>query len=205
MKWFCLVPLIILGSQLGCQAPTVPSQSTTEEAKALTFSREALNGNQIPFERQKTYLAMALPFAPTARLREQLEKKLGRELIHRGEAHITVVTPPEAEKIAPYVTIEEVQQIAETSQIQNAQVSAVCLGRGVARADQTYFIVVQSDDLRAIRRAIQKRVLDRGGNLRLFQADHFFPHVTVGFTSRDLHEGDGVIKNARSCLYQLAQ
>lgn len=45
-----------------------------------------------------SYLAMNLPFEPIEALRKELERRESVSLAHRGEAHITVITPPEFDK-----------------------------------------------------------------------------------------------------------
>lgn len=59
---------------------------------------------------------------------------------------------------------------------------------------------VNSPDLVAIRKEIQELYVSRGGDGRLFEANHYYPHITVGFSKQDLHEADGVIKDKNSCI-----
>ena len=58
----------------------------------------------------------------------------------------------------------------------------------------TYFVVVQSEDLISIRKKIQDSFVGKGGDKNDFNPLNYFPHITLGFTKRDLHESDGVIK-----------
>jgi len=51
-----------------------------------------------------------------------------------------------------------------------------------------------------IRREIEKLYRKRGGEGALFQAESFWPHVTVGFTYRDMFLEDGVFKGLNSCF-----
>lgn len=64
----------------------------------------------------------------------------------------------------------------------------------------TVYLVVQSPDLVERRKALRNQFERNGGRTGDFDADRFFPHITVGFTGRDLHESDGVIKNNDSCV-----
>jgi 2'-5' RNA ligase len=156
------------------------------------------------------YLAMNLPFAPVQNLREQLERLLGKTgttpLKHRGEAHITVITPPEYAKVLSKVlSMNDVNRIADSLHIQRAKFDVLCVGRAQialdGRPEQTYFVVVQSADLLAIRRAVFKRYVERGGEPSLFDPTHFYPHITIGFSKRDLHEeGDNVRKGQQCCI-----
>jgi len=51
-----------------------------------------------------------------------------------------------------------------------------------------------------IRREIQKLYVKKGGVGALFEAEAFWPHVTVGFTYRDMFLEDGVFKGHNSCF-----
>lgn len=85
--------------------------------------------------------------------------------------------------------------------IQGSNFDVTCLGSGKKDKDHTYFIVVESQDLVEIRKDVQKLFVHRGGDPLAFNPTKFYPHITLGFTTRDLHESDGVIKDKRSCLY----
>jgi hypothetical protein len=53
----------------------------------------------ITFLENKSHLAMNIPYIPVESLRKEVEKRLGSDLKNRGEAHITVITPPEYERL----------------------------------------------------------------------------------------------------------
>lgn len=76
-------------------------------------------------------------------------------------------------------------------------------GRKGKKEIKTYFLVVGSPALLAIRKKISKLFVEKGGQAKDFVADNFFPHVTIGFTQRDLFESDGVVKDATSCILPL--
>lgn len=153
------------------------------------------------FISHRDYLAMNLPFEPVREVLLQLERS-GLRLNNRGEAHITVITPPEFAKLASELAMVDIERIAAL--IQKARFRVICLGRGTKGQDQTFFLVVESDDLKQIRRKIAAEFKTRGGAPTDFDPDRFYPHVTVGFKKRDLHEADGVIKDHRSCVSSLA-
>ena len=98
------------------------------------------------------------------------------------------------------VTIEEIDHIARRMNIQASKFKVVCLGRGTKDDMSTYYVVVKSEDLLNIRKEIETLFIKKGGEKRKFRAENFFPHITVGFTKRDLHESDGVIKDETSCI-----
>ncbi len=64
----------------------------------------------------------------------------------------------------------------------------------------TVYLVVQSPDLVERRRSLRHKFESNGGRVGDFDADMFFPDITVGYTERDLHESDGVIKNTDSSV-----
>lgn len=156
----------------------------------------------------RNYLAQNVHYPPVERLREDLEAKIGAPLKNRGEAHITVVTPVEYDNVlSPRLPIAKINEIARASSIQSLPFEPVCLGRGQVaiegRDEQTYYIVVTAPKLVDLRRQIAKAFVDAGGDPAAFRAEDFNPHITVGFTRRDLHAEDGVVKDAKSCLYSL--
>jgi 2'-5' RNA ligase len=132
-----------------------------------------------------------------------IEKTIGRKLTNRGEAHITVVTPLEFDQVLkPFLTIEEINKIAKDNSIQESSFDILCIGSGRKELDgvneETFFFVVESPDLLKIRHKIQEAFEAAGGKKSLFNGNYFFPHITIGFTKRDLHISDQVIKDDRS-------
>lgn len=157
-----------------------------------------------------TYLTMEINYKPMKYLFDQVNRVHPRNLKNRGEAHITVITPVEYNKVLrPFVSMKEIDQIAQMMYIQQSQFQVVCLGRGVAnlngKREETFYVVVKSEDLLDIRRQVRDLFVARGGDARAFNPEHFFPHITLGFTARDLHESNGVIKNSRSCVARLTE
>lgn len=152
-----------------------------------------------------SYLQMNLPHAPMIDLLSQVSKKENVQLKTRGEAHITVVTPVEYWQVlrTANVTMGEIEAIAEEREIQASRFEVVCLGQGslqiANKLEKTFFVVVKSDDLIRLREEIQRLFISKGGDKALFQPGNFYPHITLGFTERDLHESDGVFKDQRSC------
>lgn len=157
------------------------------------------------------YLAMNLPFAPVETLWKALEKALGGvALKNRGEAHITVVAPPEFTSVLSKVlTMQEINEIATSLKIQSARFTPLCVGRAQVtlegKMEQTYYVVVQSEDLVNIRRAVFRKYCEKGGEPSLWDPQHYYPHITVGFTKQDLHEeSNGVRKGVNSYFLDIA-
>jgi 2'-5' RNA ligase len=149
------------------------------------------------------YLAMSINYPSIEQFNKQLIASVGK-LNNRGEAHITVITPIEYyDVLRDKLTIEQLDQIAQAQHIQASEFKPVCLGRGQAKLkgdwQQAYFIVVKSAALLKIRQSIEALYIKHGGGADDFEPAKFYPHITVGFSDRDLHLSDGVIKDKRSC------
>jgi 2'-5' RNA ligase len=173
--------------------------------KKLSLDK-ARNINFIKHEDQTSYLMLNLNYEPFKEYFEKADQYTYSPLKTRGEAHITVITPPEfQDDLTKFVSIKEIDEIAEKMNIQKSNFKPLCMGKGSFVENEkyleSYFIVVESEDLLNIRKEIAKLYKSRGG--LKFDPLHFNPHITLGFTDRDLYEGDGVIKNITSCLKTL--
>lgn len=180
----------------------------------LSLDSTVKNGETVEFlkasgpGRLDNYLTMNLPYEPIQKLFKQIEVSEKTVLKSRGEAHITVLTPLEYwDTLKSFVAMDEINQIAEDMKIQSSQFEVLCLGKAQAvlndKQQQTYFVVVRSNDLLKIRHKIQKLFVAKGGKEKDFDPNHFYPHITVAFSERDLHEADGVIKDSNHCAYSI--
>lgn len=188
---------------------------------ALNLSAEMLENQTLPFiehvgpvdDRFGTTLAMNVQYDPILSLRDQLREEL--KLVEplrfftgfakNGEAHVTVVTPVEYhDKLRAFVAPERMNEIATRFDIQASELRVLGLGKGEAvlgnKQEQTYFVIVKAPNLLRIRRAIYREYIRNGGPKDGWNPDHFFPHVTVGYTARDLHEDDGILKDVEHSL-----
>jgi len=155
-----------------------------------------------------SYLAMSIKFPPVEKLFKEVSRQNKWPLITRGEAHITVITPLEySDVLKEKISMQEIETIAKRNRIQSLYFDIICLGRGQARLagklQETYFIVVSSSDLLRVRREVHDLFKARGGNAEAFDPTNYYPHITLGFSQRDLHETDGVIKDNTSCYADL--
>jgi hypothetical protein len=174
----------------------------------FTLEKSIFETQKIPFKSHQgkkefdTYLTMELPFAPVEKLLKELEKKIGKKLKTRKEAHITVVTPTEYfHKLSPIISMNKIENIAKNLKIQNSPFKVVCLGKAQVKKDETYFLIIESEALLKIRSEITKEFIMNRGPTGLFRPiKDYFPHITIGFTKRDLHIEDGVIKNKDTCI-----
>lgn len=156
----------------------------------------------------KTYLALDLPYAPFESLRRQVESAQKIVLKNRGEAHITVLTPPEFKRLEKKISMKEINELAQQLKLQESPYRPLCVGKGKGPSapdlGETYFVVMEAEKLFEIRQKILALYVAKGGNAKDFDPEVFYPHVTLGFTQRDLHLEDGVIKDASACVYSLS-
>ncbi|GIL21271.1 MAG: hypothetical protein BroJett041_23850 [Candidatus Jettenia caeni] len=160
-----------------------------------------------PFIPHDTWLAINVDPKPADQIRSQLDQLSQMTHKHRGEAHITIITPPEYEKLKKYISMTEINKIALDSGINQIQWRNICLGSGAINFDgktlKTYFVVVDSPELVRFREVIEAKAQSLGARSGDFKAQTYYPHITIGFTDRDLHESDGVIKDEKSCNFEL--
>jgi hypothetical protein len=212
---FVCLPFDTLAQSVQVGAATHSTSSTSASVAPIVLSK-ALHGTAPFLSHSGTgafdnYLAMNLPFEPIRTLHKAVEQRLGRTLINRGEAHITIIKPTEYSAVLGKVlTMHEIDSIALALHIQQAAWSVVCLGRAQypinGTLEQTYYVVVRSEDMLAIRKAIFVRFVERGGEPSLFDPSHVYLHITVGFTKQDLHEEvQGVRKSENSCLWAIEE
>lgn len=155
-------------------------------------------------------LALNIPYEPIKAMRPQIEKVIERPLKFLkswnplGEAHVTVITPPEFFMVLGkpnMLTMDDIDSIARANKIQNADLIVLGIGSGKKEingvSEETFFVIVDSLKLRHIRNEIWKLYVKRGGDPKSWDPTWFFPHITIGYTEQDIHEPD-VIKNLRS-------
>lgn len=147
-------------------------------------------------------------YEPVMKLVPQIEKRYGVKLKTRGEAHITVITPPEAQGwfnadkkgINFLISTEEIQQKYMLS-MQKTGFEVVCLGKqedGMGKV--AYYLVVKAPELLAMREEIQLELERRAlftGKSTSFKANKFYAHITLGFIKGDVH---GVSKGPETCI-----
>jgi hypothetical protein len=149
---------------------------------------------------KEIYLARNISFQPIAELCDQISNAYC-VLKNRGEAHITIVTPPEyTSKLNGFVSVEEMNSVAWEHDIQGVPFDIIGLGSGSisveGRVEETFYLVVRSPGLNQIRETIFNLALSRGA--KYSDEFVFYPHITVGFTLRDLFIQDGIIKDSQS-------
>jgi len=197
---------------IGKVPPPYKPLTWTKTATRFTLSNQIYRTDLVKFESFigpkpfQTWLQQTLDYSLVKPLFEQVQAHIRKPLKNRAEAHITVITPPEFDQVLKPagVTMEEINKIAKPW-IQKAEFTVKCLGRArinlnyQAEKDDAYFVVVDSLDLLRIREEIEKLFITKGGEPSLFDANAFWPHMTLGFTTRDMFSGDGVWKGQNAC------
>jgi 2'-5' RNA ligase len=186
------------------------SNIALSQTKEVKISTDIYFNQDEPFLTHENALAMNIKPGPIKSLRSQIESSLGIKLDYfkgwnaEGEAHVTVITPPEFEILKSKLTMRELNAIAERYDIQLSRLMILGLGRARTKVEgkeeSAHFLIVDSYDLRTIRQMIFYEFTRRGGERSAFDPSWFFPHITIGYTKRDLHESDGVIKNLKFAL-----
>lgn len=212
--------LFVLGSSLwtlsACRSTQHSSlhDDATDPRPIFNVSAELFQNSSLPFlthisaDPMQNYLAMNIQYAPVEALREELQKQLPYKLKNRGEAHITVINPIEYKtNLMSAISMDTIHQIAQAHAIQSSSFQALCLGHGSKVLDgvleHAWFIVLRSPQLLTLRQEIQDAFLTAGGEKGRFDSQLYYPHITLGFTKRDLHLEDGVVKDESSCVYDL--
>jgi 2'-5' RNA ligase len=154
----------------------------------------------------KDWLAEPVELSKIDQLRSQLETISKLSLKSRGEAHITVISPPEFNILKSKLSMSEINIIAEHLNIEKAKWTPICVAQANLKNKPNsivFYIIVKSEELIKIRNEISTSFLKKGGAPAEFDPLHYFPHITIGFTDRDLYEQDGVIKDTRNCVFDL--
>jgi len=176
----------------------------------LRMDPETGNAGSMAFETHTNPYTLALntPLPPIIFLRSQIASELSLTLNFftgwnpAGEAHVTVITPPEfINVLSAKLTEEDINRIASEYNIQGADLKIMGLGSGKAvvgaETHETFFLIVDSLKLREIRHAIHSAFVKKGGNPSAFDPSWYFPHITVGYTHSDVHEYQGLIKSVK--------
>lgn len=138
------------------------------------------------------YLSYPLEYSDYQRILNSLENSLRIKLKNRGEAHITLITPPEYAELKKFISEEELHQRTAEFLETKPLFRHICIGEGVLAEKKTYFIVISSKDIYNFR-----KTLSNPGST--FDPNNYYPHITLGFTDHDLHIQDGLIKDTNRC------
>lgn len=150
------------------------------------------------------YLVIDLPYPPIKRLRQEIEETFQVDLTQtekkRGkEAHLTVLTPPEYWSLHSHLKMQEINA-KFLDQLQKLTFRIKCLAKAEKDGIQTFFLVAESEEIIQFREKIYQLFISNGGDPRAFNPRVYYPHITVGFNKRDLHERDEILKSSSYCV-----
>ncbi|KAF9272799.1 hypothetical protein BGZ68_002082 [Mortierella alpina] len=193
--------------------------------EAIVVNRSILNTADVPFKSHNgtkpysSWVGLTLDYSyikPVFNLIKATESIANGTLRTRGEAHITVITPPEFDRILrpAGVTIQHLDDLATTGlqkdRLQKAKFGFECLGRvqvvskpGNVFQQAVQIILKDYGDLVDYRWDVFSLFVKKGGNPALFDPENFSPHITLGFRHRDIFEVDGVFKRKNACIRQI--
>lgn len=177
----------------------------------VASDKKYIDASFMPFITRANTLPLNVPYDSIQQLRYDLQKELGTRLYFmtnwdpQGEAHVTVVTPVEYEEVlSKYLTMREINNIALKNNIQDTTLKVLGIGKGSMiinkKNEDTYFLIVSAPKLLKIRKEISKEIIKRGASKEQpeFRPQEFYPHITIGYTLKDLHIQDGVIKDMQN-------
>lgn len=204
IKGFTLIISLVWG---GCRHTETASPPPSQGEAVIHVAPEVLATHKLDWTAKSQYVDVKVPYEPIAQLKKEIEAREGVTLQSRGEAHITVITPPEMSVLRTRLSLEQINGTIEKSRVQSIPIQLQCLGRGqLKQGDRrlaTYYLLVQAPGLLQVREKLRQLFSAAGGERQAFSVERFRPHITVGFTERDLHSEDGVIKDSRSCIYRV--
>lgn len=156
------------------------------------------------------WVGLDLNYSQYEKYRHFVEQKTGLTLKHRGEAHITLITPPEFKnQFQSIIDLQQLENLRDSQQESLKNFKELCIGRAEKRIDgkieSTWFVVVEGEGLLNYRQAANDLLKKKKASVQseAFARSSWNPHITLGFTLRDLHDSDGIVKNSSQCVYQL--
>lgn len=197
MKYIIKITLFLFSiSVLGSEYTISKKVFNTHSLKPIHSS-----GNH----RLENYFLFQVPSGPIKSLRKQIELNEGIKLRSSENSYITIIGPMEYwNKLKSKISIEEINRLALESNIQSSKFNIRCLGRGegkfVYKGHYVYFLVVDSPELADFRHRVKESFVKHGGRRQDFIPEHFFPHITIGYTLKNFYYQHGVIKNDSSCI-----
>ncbi|KAF9959328.1 hypothetical protein BGZ70_008883 [Mortierella alpina] len=224
MRFFIVLLLTVAlaaSAVLGESTPQRPLSSKLKD-DTIVIDRNVFNTADTPFRPHNgtkpftNWVGLTLDYSyiqPVFNLIMSTESIANGTLRTRGEAHITVITPPEFDRVLrpAGVTINELDDLAtagpQRNRLQKAKFGMECLGRvQVVTKPKNVFqqalqiILKEYEDLVEYRWDVFNLFVQKGGNPALFDPENFSPHITLGYRHRDIFEGDGVFKRKNACI-----
>ncbi len=196
-----------LSSEIFIPVKDYDHQFTKDRAviKPLYYPKEGYN----PFRELKSYIETNFD-KYTSDIDNLKDYKINeKKLDDRGEAHITLITPPEGKSyfrgtdrigIDEYYPIDKIIKDFE-KRILAFDFEVVCLGRQVEPAKKliVFYLVVKNPAFNKLRKTIFNIAEDnRGTQLpKIHPLDPYYAHITIGYISGDVYN---VSKGTDTCI-----
>ncbi len=182
----------------------------------LTFAEVLLSKNifrHVPFSSQYSEdgaLIRSVDYRSVNDLIPQIEKQFesllnGQKLVDRNEAHITVITPPEA-KTGFFPGSIGIDKVLPTDKminlfkprLQNTTFNIICVGmQKNNKGNIVFYLVVDSSDIIGIRKEVYDIVRVKDPSIPFKPTGSYYPHITIGYIGGDVH---GVSKGSETCV-----
>jgi 2'-5' RNA ligase len=169
-------------------------------AQNIYLSREVYK--KVPFSSQFSEdgaIIRNVDYRSVNALVAQLNEIYNIELKDRGEAHITVITPPEFKSsISKVFSIDELLNRYRGS-LQDTSFDVVCVGSRRSQDEQkvVFYLVVKSPELFELRKNLANEGNARSALPLSFDPKAFWPHITIGYINGDVFE---FTKGVESCV-----
>lgn len=176
--------------------------------QTIPLSKEIVAVDKRPdFVSHADWVAVPLQFASIDQLRQNLEKIIKAKLQNRGEAHITIITPPEWSILSQVLKMEDLERLALKERLMKNTFKVKCLKKVTAsikgRGEDSWFVALKSPGMKDFRQEVWRLYVARGGSPEDFKWQRWAPHITVGFTARDLHDEDQINKEKVGCAMEI--
>ncbi|KAJ3274741.1 hypothetical protein HDV01_002263 [Terramyces sp. JEL0728] len=202
-----------LAAALAAVASAQLTQVNTKFTAKPKVDAALLDSSKVPFSNHtgtalfSSYVIQNLDFTLVKPVFDFVNATVGN-LKSRGEAHITVIQPPEFDNsLKGFLTMNQINKIVLDNNLQSTPFKIVCLGHqsqidnlAVGVRHNVYNLLVESPGLVLIRRKVYDAFVAAGGDPSNFNPDDFLPHITVGFDEKDWFEADNVYKTQHTCV-----
>ncbi|KAL6762462.1 hypothetical protein V8C86DRAFT_2518281 [Haematococcus lacustris] len=187
-------------------------------APLFRVDKQALDGSKVAFTPRVfgnatnkyagSWLGFQLSWALYEPIFAQLNSTAGvAPLVNRADVYITTISTAEYAVLSSLssITIQDINAIAMASDIQASSFVPHCVARfrkslvTPAVVDEAYNVPASSADLVAIRQRVSDLYQMLGGEPGMFNPTSFLPHITLGFSRRNMGDADGVFKGENAC------
>jgi hypothetical protein len=186
-------------------------QASIPESPALpelTIERRMLSASELSWQPRADHVAMQIPYEPLRRLKDELERREGMSLQSRPDASLLVLNPQELKILRTRLGLEEIHQFIAKTELQKIPYRPLCLG--IMRHEEgsqklrTYFLTVESQGIKDLRRQLSRRFVEKGGKPHSFQPDAYQARITVAYNQRDLLREEALSSSNNPCAYRLS-